>query len=206
MAALTSAERDALPDSDFIFEDTREYPYQNAEHARKALQLGAQHASPEQLAIIKRKVKARYPGIKVKKSIRKAQLGRPVDIRVPVWKDDAKQIVYGVVLVPDQVDSQGDVISKTEIEKAAHDFMERSRQHDVQHSEITLGQGGKAIAAPVESYIAPADFEIAGQKVLKGSWVMATHVTDPETWQKVVKHELDGYSIGGIGDRTPITA
>lgn len=207
MAKLTAAARKALPDSDFALPG-RQYPIHDRKHARAALQRGAEFASPKELATIKRKVKARYPDMKVSKSIRKAQqriakaaAGRQIDIRVPIWKDDAKQIVYGVVLVPDQVDSQGDVISKGEIEKAAHDFMERSRQHDVQHSDQVIG------AAPVESFIAPVDFEMGGQKVLRGSWVMATHVTDPATWKRVKKGDgIDGYSIGGTGDRTPIAA
>jgi len=205
MADLTAAERDALPDSDFALPG-RHYPIHDEAHARAALSRGAQHASPEELATIKRKVKARYPTIKVNKTVRKAQAAiakaAAVDIRVPVWKDDTRQIVYGVVLVPDQVDSQGDVISKEEIEKAAHRFLERSRKHDVQHDE------NPAAVAPVESFIAPTDFTLGTQRVLKGSWVMAVHVTDPKVWKRVQKGEnpLDGFSIGGTGERTPIAA
>jgi hypothetical protein len=128
------------------------------------------------------------------------QADQRVDIRVPLWKDDAHQLVYGVVLVPDQVDSQGDVVSRDEIEKAAHDFLVRSRRHDVQHSDKP------AAVETVESYIAPQDMNVAGQKVLKGSWVMGVHVSDPETWRKVQKGDLNGFSIGGTGDRIPLAA
>jgi hypothetical protein len=206
LAALTSAERDALPASDFVFPDTRDYPYHDEQHARLALSEGAAHASAKQLATIKRKVKARYPGIKVKKAIRKAQHATAAaeipsfDLRVPIWKDDARQIVYGVVLVPDIVDSQGDVISKEEIEKAAHGFLIRARKHDVHHSDKP-----EAVET-VESFVAPTDFEMGGKRVLKGSWVMGVHVSDRKIWKKVQKGELDGFSIGGTGERIPVAA
>lgn len=201
MATLTAAARDALPDSDFALPG-RKYPIHDPAHARDALARAAQNASPEELATIRRKVKARYPGIKVKKAIRKAQAARLVDIRVPVWKDDAKQLVYGVVLVPDQVDSQGDVVSKEEIEKAAHSFLVRARKHDVQHSDQP------AAVETVESYIAPQDMDVAGQRVVEGSWVMGVHVSDPEVWGQVKKGDnpLDGFSIAGLGERSPIAA
>jgi hypothetical protein len=94
------------------------------------------------------------------------------------------------------------VVSKEEIEKAAHSFLVRARQHDVRHSDEP------AQVETVESYVAPQDMDVAGQRVLKGSWVMGVHVSDPQVWQQVQKGEnpLDGFSIGGVGDRTPITA
>lgn len=121
------------------------------------------------------------------------------EITVPIWKDDSKHIVYGVVLQPDLKDSQGDTVTADEIEKAAHRFLVNYRKHDVQHTERAAG------VQTVESYIAPQDLEIAGQQVSKGSWVMGTHVADPEIWERVSKqdHEqpLTGYSIGGSGVR-----
>ena len=41
--------------------------------------------------------------------------------------DDAKQIVYSVVLDPYQHDAHGDYISAAEIEQAAHNFLQKSR-------------------------------------------------------------------------------
>lgn len=114
---------------------------------------------------------------------------------VPLFKDDARQLVYGVVLTPGVRDSQGDVISAEDIEKAAHRFLVEYRKHDVQHSEALAG------VETVESFIAPQDLMIAGQPVLKGSWVMATHVSDADVWSRVHKGEITGYSIGGSGER-----
>lgn len=117
------------------------------------------------------------------------------EVTVPIWKDDAKRIVYGVVMQPGVRDSQGDVVCCEEIEQAAHRFLAESRKHDVQHAEEQVD------VVPVESFIAPMDMPFAGRPVLKGSWVMAVHVPDEEIWQQVVKDELTGFSIGGTAER-----
>lgn len=235
MAKLSTKDRKNLSPSDFVFPNkapkSGSYPINDREHAIDAL---ARSSGKKAHAKVVAAVKRKFPDIKVKKAeeLRKAEIayekawgraeknvetakalldrvgasfspiakGDQVDIRVPLWKDDAKQIVYGVVLVPDQVDSQGDVVSKAEIEKAAHSFLVRSRKHDVQHSDQP------AQVETVESYVAPQDMEVGGQKVVKGSWVMAVHVSDPDVWQKVQKRDLDGFSIGGTGERIPIAA
>lgn len=197
MATLTAETRNALPDSDFALPG-RHYPIHDEAHARAALSRGAQNATPEEQATIKRKIKSRYPDIDV--DVSKAEW------HVPVWKDDARRIVYGVVLAPDIVDSQGDIVKAEEIERAAHRWLTEYRGQDVQHSGVTKNFDGKPIAEPVESFVAPQDFEIAGATVVKGSWVLATHVHDDDTWDRVQKGALGGYSIEGTGVRTPVAA
>jgi 2'-5' RNA ligase len=116
-------------------------------------------------------------------------------LTVPLWKDDAKRIVYGVVMQPHVPDSQGDWQSEEDIEAAAHRYLAESRKHDVQHAEEQVA------VTPVESFIAPADMEYAGRPILKGSWVMAVRVDDEAVWQQVCNEELTGFSIGGTGMR-----
>lgn len=121
---------------------------------------------------------------------------------VPIWKaddgaGDAPMIVYGVVLQPGVPDSQGDVISAAEIEKAAHRFMIESRKHDLQHDEIPAG-GVKT----VENYIAPSELEVAGRRVVKGSWVMGVAVYPEDVKQAVRDGSYTGFSIGGSGVRS----
>lgn len=198
-AALSTDQRNDLDASDFVFPDTREYPIPDAAHARNALARGAQHEVGERLATIRRKVAAKFPDIDVSKA-------DDVEVVVPLFKDDAKQIVYGVVLTPGLTDSQGDVVSADEIEKAAHRYLVEYRKHDVQHAEVTLGVNGNPFAETVESFIAPQDMQIADQPVLKGSWVIGVHVTDPDTWGRVQKGEITGFSIGGTGERVPLAA
>ena len=111
---------------------------------------------------------------------------------VPFCKADAaRQIVYGVIYEPDKIDSQGDEANAAEIELAAHDFLKNSRVLKLMHK-------GKQIAAEiVESYISPDDFELGGQKVTKGSWVAAVHVSDAKLWKAIVDKKLTGFSMAG---------
>jgi len=122
------------------------------------------------------------------------------ELTAPIWKDEDRRIVYGVVLQPDVVDSQGDRVSAEEIEKAAHRFLVESRKSDVQHSEQP------ANVDVIESFVAPHEMVVAGQPVLKGAWVMATHIGDDRIWEQVKKGELTGYSIGGTASRIPVGA
>ena len=133
------------------------------------------------------------------------QKAEDVDIRSVLWKDDAQQLVYGVVLSPLVKDSQQDVAEAEEIQKAAHAWLAEYRAQDVQHS------GVNADIVPVESFIAPCDFEVtdpAGttHTVLKGAWVLASRVNDAREWERVQKGELTGWSIEGTAVRVPLAA
>lgn len=211
-AALTGQQRDDLPDSAFAYIEPggqkdsdgktvprklRHFPIQDAEHVRAALSRIAQNAKFSEQAAPKVQAAAKKLGLDVSKA--DVQLERVV----PLWKDDSKQIVYGVALTPGLRDSQGDIVEPEDIEKAAHAYLVNYRKHDVQHAEVVTGADGQAIAETVESFIAPQTMDIAGQKVLKGSWVLGVHINDPDTWQKVQKGELTGFSIGGSGERLP---
>jgi DNA adenine methylase len=55
----------------------------------------------------------------------------------------------------------------------------------------------------LESYLAPADFELNGQQVKQGTWMMAVKVLDDALWQAVKSGELTGFSIGGSAVRRP---
>ncbi len=126
---------------------------------------------------------------------------------LPVEKAAAdKQIVYGVVMEPgdpDTPDTQGDWMKAAEIETACHDFM---RKYARQEAGIGEQHKRQAEADIVECFLAPADFEMGGQKVKKGSWVMGTYVADAEVWKRIKAGELSGYSIGGRGQRVEAPA
>jgi 8-oxo-dGTP pyrophosphatase MutT (NUDIX family) len=124
---------------------------------------------------------------------------------VPIFKaDNEKQLVYGVILSPDEVDSQEDWMQAEDIEKAAHSYLINSRVVGSQHTRPTN-------AEVVESYIAPQDFETTDgqygpQKVKKGSWVLGVKVNDKAEWAKVKNGEYTGFSVGGFGLRDPSTS
>jgi hypothetical protein len=116
--------------------------------------------------------------------------------------DKAKHLVYGVVLAPNEEDAQGDIINEDEIEKTAHKFMEDYRDQvsemGIMHKKTTPH------VVMVENYVAPSDFELNGETVTKGSWVMVSKVKNKDIWKKVEDGEFTGYSIGGKGKRVPV--
>ncbi len=136
---------------------------------------------------------------------------------IPILKiDEEKQIVYGVVLDPYIVDTQGDWIPPAEVELTAHEWMKESRTIGLRHKS-------KADADAVESFLMPypssddyrkamngephrvIKFKMGEGFVHSGSWVLGTQVRDENTWQLVKSGELGSYSIGGHGERTEIT-
>jgi hypothetical protein len=108
--------------------------------------------------------------------------------------DDSQRLIYGVVLVPDIEDLQGDVCSKEDIQEAAHDYLVNSRLIKAQHRAPTD-------ADVVECYIAPCDIPIGNGIAPAGSWVMVTKVNSGAMWEAVKKGDITGYSIGGTGTR-----
>ena len=108
-------------------------------------------------------------------------------------RDEAQQIVYGVVYEPDVVDAHGDFMDAEEIEKAAHVFLKEFRNIDKQHDFTSK------VGEVIESYIAPTDFELGGQTVTKGTWMMAVKVVD-DVWQSIQKGEYTGFSLAGYGN------
>lgn len=115
------------------------------------------------------------------------------EIKVLTKADDEKKLVYGIVYEPDTPDAHGDFMTVAEIEKAAHGFLKDAREIDKQHDF----QGG--VGEVVESYVAPADFEVNGETIKKGSWVLVTKASD-EVWEQIKKGEITGYSMAGTAE------
>lgn len=115
------------------------------------------------------------------------------EVKVLVKEADEQKLVYGIVYEPDTVDAHGDFMTAAEIEKAAHGFLKDAREIDKQHDF----QGG--VGEVVESYVAPADFEMNGETIKKGSWVLVTKASD-EVWEQIKKGEITGYSMAGTAE------
>jgi DNA adenine methylase len=107
-----------------------------------------------------------------------------------------ERFVLGEVLVPDDVDAQKDIYSSDEVRKAAHLFMEEYGGLGLQHQVRVNGK-----VKVLETYLAPADFECDGEKVKKGTWLMAVRITDDAIWADVKAKRLTGFSIGGSARR-----
>lgn len=113
--------------------------------------------------------------------------------------DDEQRIVWGIVLEPDVEDSQGDVVSKEDVELAAHRFLYGGALIGNQHRALA-----PASVKPVESYVAPCDFEMGGEDVRKGTWVMAVHIPDDPLWNEVKTGRKGALSVAGTGKRRPL--
>lgn len=123
------------------------------------------------------------------------------DVEV-VKADAARRLVYGVVLEPDVEDTQGDIVSPDDVEKAAHGYVYDHIRPDIigdQHR-----QAAPPTVRPVESFVAPCDFTMGDQTIRKGSWVLVGKIDDDELWQQVLAGQKTGWSVGGVGRRVPL--
>lgn len=102
---------------------------------------------------------------------------------------------------PLKPDTQGDVYSADDIRQAAHKWMEHHGKSDLEHSWEDLG---KQKVRVLESYLAPADFELNGYNIVKGTWMLALRIADDELWKAVKNGEIGAYSIGGTAMREPV--
>jgi len=123
------------------------------------------------------------------------------DKSIPLIKGidpDDERYVLGIVLEPEVVDAQGDIYSAEEIRQAAHRFMEEFGGLGVMHRFRVNGA-----VKVLESYLAPADFEIGETRVRKGTWLLAVRILSDELWEQVKDGRLTGFSIGGSARRVP---
>ncbi len=111
-----------------------------------------------------------------------------------IAKDAEHHFLTGVVYEPLAEDAHGNFMTEAEITKAAYYFAKAGGQVDLQHSFEPL-----AGAAVVESWIAKADFDIDGEPVKKGTWLMTVELADEKLWEAVEKGEITGFSMGGVG-------
>lgn len=111
---------------------------------------------------------------------------------VPILKTDEERFVLGIVLEPETVDAQRDIYSATEVREAAHKFMADFQNLGLMHREIVTGR-----VKILESYVAPAAFELDGMTVKKGTWLLAVRVVDDGLWKEIQTGGLTGFSIGG---------
>lgn len=107
-----------------------------------------------------------------------------------------ERYVLGIVLEPETVDAQGDIYSAEEIRRAAHRFMEDFGEMGLMHRQPVTDQ-----VKILESFLAPADFEIADQTIRKGTWLLGVRILSDEIWQHVKDGALTGFSIGGSARR-----
>lgn len=155
------------------------------------------------------------------RQIKSALKRRPVDsVIVEITKaDEAKRIVYGVVLDPyggkgAQEDAHSVWNPPAAIERTAHRFAKGKRVIGIQHL-------GRALATVVETHIeqypTQSDYLSAlnnqahnvwrrkfGEDIVhSGSWILGVEL-GAEEWQMYLDGKITAFSPGGMGIRTPI--
>lgn len=125
---------------------------------------------------------------------RELDLGRLVVAVAKSANGEEERFVYGEVLIPDFTDTQGTTISPELVRQTSHEYMANFQQIGLQHRRMVTGK-----AVILESYLAPVDFELAGSRIAKGTWMMGVRVLDDRLWGMIKAGELTGFSIGGWG-------
>ena len=107
-----------------------------------------------------------------------------------------ERLVGGEVYIPGVPDSDGEFMDAVGIKEMAYKFMKnmRLKKIDVSHNNRLVNE-----ACVVESYIArkgDPDF-------VEGSWVVVVHVPDDETWGRIKKGEINGFSMEAMVSKEP---
>lgn len=114
---------------------------------------------------------------------------------VPIEKaSEEERTITGIVLRPDVVDAQGDIMDSKVIKTAAHAFLSnynKTSKLGYMHKDF------KPKFELAESYIAPSELNFNGTLVPKGSWIMVLKVLNEDIWKLVKRGKLTGLSIGG---------
>lgn len=203
----SSAEINDLPDSSFAYieqggskdEDgkttprsLRHFPIHDSNHVRNAMaRVNQSPFGPKAKAKIL--AAAQRLGMHVdSEKWKKVAEDAPTAFEVDLKKYNLeKGLVYGIVYMPDEVDSQGDFTSSEEIERAAHEFLPQAAMnlhHTDKEANVTV----------VESYIAPCDLKFdSGELVKKGSWILVSKVNDADLLKSIETGEITGYSLEG---------
>lgn len=103
------------------------------------------------------------------------------------------------VLIPGVPDSDGDVVSVEQVQKAAHGYM-NSRMVDIEH---TLNPAGATV---VESYLTPSDLVFKGLDgsdvaLPAGTWMMSLKFNEA-TWRDVQRGTYKGVSVMAVRDQS----
>jgi hypothetical protein len=119
--------------------------------------------------------------------------------RFEILKKTEERFVFGVVLVPNEYDSQGDIYDVEAVRKAAYYYMEEVQTDNTAPPLGLMHQ--RALAKNnirvLENYLAPIDMHLEGQFVKQGTWLLAAHVLDNELWAAIKDGRLTGWSMEG---------
>ena len=124
-----------------------------------------------------------------------------------------KQIVYGVVLDPYEIDTQDEWVPPSVVEKSAHDYLKKSRVIGREHVRQDRAD---LVESWVVHYPSKQDYEQAmslqphkayvmpygDDKVHSGAWIAGVQLSD-DGWSAYQRGEITGFSIGGYSAKSP---
>lgn len=111
--------------------------------------------------------------------------------------DVDERFVFGVVLVPNEADSQGEIYDADEVKKAAHAYMENA------NGTFKIMHNGEPIDGirVLETYVTKVAETHDGETFPVGTWLMAARILDGMLWDQVKRGVFTGFSIGGTAIR-----
>lgn len=117
-----------------------------------------------------------------------------------ILRDDKQweQVVFAEVLVPNVVNSFGDIYTREAIVEFAYEFARQGYGLDIDHDNVDVS-GTKYYVA--ESFIArdgDPDF-------IDGSWVVGVKVLDADLWAQILAGEINGFSFEAEVAMQPVT-
>lgn len=113
-----------------------------------------------------------------------------------IFKNSVKKVATFVILEPDTIDRNGDIITADEILKTAHNFFiyKDDKKINVNHEANT----DRLDVIYVGSLVAPADIVLGDGDIIKaGSWLVEMKFLSDEIWSKVVDGTITGVSMEG---------
>jgi hypothetical protein len=114
--------------------------------------------------------------------------------------EEEERYVFGVVLVPDEVDAQGDTYDAPTIRKAAHSFMENGQHNKIMHD----GRPVQGVTV-LETYLAKQMETHGGETFPVGTWFLAVRVNNDDIWKAIRGGAFTGFSMGGTAVREALS-
>ena len=96
------------------------------------------------------------------------------------------------VLIPEQVDSHGDIYSHEVVHKACRDFTDRCNNPNVQHTTDNVSTDTMEF---VECYITKCDMQIGDKIIKEGTWMATAKIHDLDLWEAVKQEQFTGFSV-----------
>lgn len=112
-----------------------------------------------------------------------------------IEKDSEGREVFGIVLVPERKDKDGDSYTKEAVREACYTFNRNFMNVSYRHNHLLR----KDQVSVVESYVAPCEMKIGEAVVKEGTWLMRCLIEDEGLRKDVKEGKIKGFSIGGFG-------